>query len=136
MFAVLIANNQLITLLRPKKYSLHPADLHLIFNMVSASTSFKTAESWTPLCLPRFNNTGFLHAHVSYIDEDCTACLLLISNNKDAFFELSKCRTQIVQNLSANGCLAAISQAQARSNYRVGVYVGFWRQQSPFILIL
>lgn len=31
-------------------------DLHLIFNLVSASTSFQTAESWTPICLPRFDN--------------------------------------------------------------------------------
>lgn len=26
--------------------------------------AFKTAENWTPICLPKFNNTGFLHAHV------------------------------------------------------------------------
>eukprot|EP00054_Salpingoeca_dolichothecata_P018406 m.113092 g.113092 ORF g.113092 m.113092 type:complete len:515 (+) comp22858_c0_seq6:97-1641(+) len=120
VFAVLIADNQLITLLRPKKYSLHPADLHLIFNLVSASSAFNTGESWTPLCLPKFNNTGFLHAHVSYIDDACTACLLLISNNRDAFFELSGCRAKIVQSLSSNGCLQAISQSLAKKSYRIG----------------
>lgn len=117
VFAVLIADNQLITLLRPKKYSLHPVDLHMIFNLVAASTSFKSAESWTPLCLPKFNNTGFLHAHVSYIDAACTACLFLISNNKDVFPELSNCRGKIVQSLSSNGCLQAIGQALARPGY-------------------
>ena len=72
-----------------------------------------------PLCLPRFNNTGFLHAHVSYVDEDCTTCLLLITNEKDTFFELKECRTKIVQALSSNGCLAEIARAGARKGYRL-----------------
>ena len=37
-------------------FYLSSPDLHLIFNLVSASTSFQTAESWTPICLPRFDN--------------------------------------------------------------------------------
>eukprot|EP00051_Salpingoeca_urceolata_P029366 m.489686 g.489686 ORF g.489686 m.489686 type:complete len:520 (+) comp27018_c0_seq1:112-1671(+) len=121
VFAVLIADNQLITLLRPKKYSLHPADLHLIFNLVSASSSFRTAESWTPLCLPKFNNTGFLHAHVSYIDDDSRVCLLLISNNKDAFFELSSCRAKIVEGLQSSQCLQAVTNALAHQNYKLSL---------------
>lgn len=56
VFAILIADNQLITLVRMKKYFLHPLDLHLIFNLVSASESFKAAESWTPICLPKFDS--------------------------------------------------------------------------------
>jgi hypothetical protein len=66
------------------RYSLHPEDLHLIFNLVSCSSAFATGEVYMPMCLPKFNNTGFLHAHVSYIDEACTTCLLLITNNRDA----------------------------------------------------
>lgn len=38
-----------------KKYELQPSDLHLLFNLVNSSESFKTAESWTPICLPLFN---------------------------------------------------------------------------------
>jgi hypothetical protein len=66
-----------------------------------------------PLCLPRFNNTGFLHAHVSYVDEACSSCLLLITNEKDSFYELQECRTKIVQTLSSNGCLAEIARVRA-----------------------
>jgi vacuolar fusion protein MON1 len=55
VFAILLANNQLITLVRMKKYVIHPLDLHLIFNLVNSSESFKTAESWTPICLPKFD---------------------------------------------------------------------------------
>eukprot|EP00053_Salpingoeca_punica_P013013 m.117070 g.117070 ORF g.117070 m.117070 type:complete len:541 (-) comp16087_c0_seq2:294-1916(-) len=118
VFALLIADNQLICLLRRKRYSLQPLDVHLIFNWVAASQSFRQGETWAPICLPKFNTEGFLYAHVSYIDEACTACLLLLSNNKDVFPELSECRTKIVQSLSSNGSLQAISQALARKSYR------------------
>ncbi|VDI45239.1 vacuolar fusion protein MON1 [Mytilus galloprovincialis] len=55
VFAIILANNQLVTLVRMKKYFLHPMDLHLIINLVNASESFKAAESWTPICLPKFD---------------------------------------------------------------------------------
>lgn len=32
-------------------------DLHIIINFIDASESFKTAEIWSPLCLPRFDAT-------------------------------------------------------------------------------
>ena len=56
VFALLIAENQLITLVRMKKYFIHPADLHLIFNLVTSSDSFKISESWAPICLPKFDS--------------------------------------------------------------------------------
>ena len=63
VFALLIANNQLITLVRMKKYFIHPADLHLIFNLVNSSESFKLSESWTPICLPKFDSRYVLLIH-------------------------------------------------------------------------
>ena len=56
VFALIIASSQLVTLVRMKKYYLHPVDLHLIINLVNASESFKAAESWTPICLPKFDS--------------------------------------------------------------------------------
>ena len=64
---------------------------------MDASTSFKSAESWTPICLPKFNDTGFLHAHVSYLPNDSPACLLLFSVNKEKFFEMQECQQRIVE---------------------------------------
>lgn len=97
IFAVLIANNKLIALVRMKKYSIHPADLRLIFNLIECSESFKSAESWTPICLPKFDSSGYLHAHVSYLAEDCQACLLLLSIERDAFFFLSEAKRKITE---------------------------------------
>ena len=73
------------------------ADIHLILNLVDASTSFRSAESWTPICLPKFNDTGFLHAHVSYLPNDSPACLLLFSTDKEKFFSLQECQQRIVE---------------------------------------
>lgn len=106
-----MANNKLITLVRMKKYCLHPADLHLIFNLVQASESLKTAESWTPLCLPRFDASGFLYGHVSYLAEDCQACLLLLTVERDVFFTLSEAKQRIVEKLRRNNCLEAINES-------------------------
>ncbi|XP_078000026.1 vacuolar fusion protein MON1 homolog A-like [Glandiceps talaboti] len=118
VFAILISNNQLIALVRMKKYVLHPADLHLIFNLVSASTSFQAAESWTPICLPKFDNSGFLHAHVSYLD-DTNACLLLLTVDRDLFFTLSDCKQKIVDRLKKYNCLQAIQESLRNDSYKV-----------------
>ncbi|XP_032521975.2 protein SAND [Danaus plexippus] len=115
VFAILLAGNQLITLVRMKKYTLHPSDIHLLFNLVRSSESFKTAESWTPICLPKFDATGFLHGHVSYISEDCQACLLLLTVQRDAFFPLSQAKHTIADKLRRSNCLVAINDALNRN---------------------
>ena len=60
VFAVLISNNQLVTLVRLKQFVLHPQDLHILLNMVQASDAFKDAESWLPVCLPKFDSRYYM----------------------------------------------------------------------------
>lgn len=132
LYVLLLAEGRLVTLLRPKKHSIHPTDLHLLLETVyaprrttPAETETETgtgtepgpspagedgdddvdddeaghtggagdrnhpprrsrprprprrrpspllepgAESWFPICLPRFNPRGFLHAYVSFLE--------------------------------------------------------------------
>lgn len=42
-----------------------------------------------------YNCSGYLHAHISYLDPGCNACLLLLSVDKDVFFKLSECKHKI-----------------------------------------
>lgn len=119
IFAILIADNQLITMVRPKRFILHPSDLHLIFNLVSASTAFRTAESWTPICLPRFDNSGYLHAYVSYFEDDCPACLLLLSTDRNSFFELAECQVKIKERLDRYKCLEVLTKANTKGSYTI-----------------
>ncbi|CAG8483368.1 4579_t:CDS:10 [Dentiscutata heterogama] len=117
LYAMLITNNKLITLLRPKKHSLHPADLHLVFNMVNGSSTFRSVESWTPICLPKFNNKGFLHAYVCYITSN--VCLLFISPDKDKFFECSEAKNLLKEELSACNALQEIEEASQNEGYSI-----------------
>jgi len=117
VFAILIAENQLVTLTRMKKYFIHPADLHLIFSLINSTESFKVSEAWIPICLPKFDSSGFMHAHVSYLTEDCPACLIMLTVEKDIFFELSDAKRKIIESLDKTKSMSAISDALSKSEY-------------------
>lgn len=107
LYVLLLARGRLVTLLRPKKHSIHPTDLHLLLSTIYSSSprpktkaaegpsgsprqdsqeleedllegegdEWRTSpltepglESWLPICLPRFNPKGFLHAYVSFLN--------------------------------------------------------------------
>lgn len=116
LFGLLLAHNHLVTLLRPKRTNLHPDDLLLVMNTVGSSASFREDESWLPICLPVFNATGFLYAHVSYLLPEL--CLVLLTPKPDGFAEASEARAQISAALSGReselreGVLAALNAPQ------------------------
>lgn len=83
-------------------------------NLVESSESFKTSENWTPLCLPRFDMNGYLYAHVSYLTDECPACLILLSVDRNDFFVLSEMKKQITDKLGRQQCLKAINEAIPR----------------------
>ncbi|KAG4066098.1 hypothetical protein HA402_001345 [Bradysia odoriphaga] len=102
VFAVLIANNKLISLVRMKKYFIHPADLRLIFNLINSSESFKTGEIWSPICLPKFDSNGYLYTHVSYLSDDCQACLVLLTVDREAFFRYPRLKQKLPKNCAGH----------------------------------
>ncbi|KAJ3053009.1 Vacuolar fusion protein mon1b [Rhizophlyctis rosea] len=117
LFGMLVAREKLVTLIRPKRYSLTPSDLHLIINMINSSTSFRSVESWTPICLPKFNNRQFLHTYICFLGEDL--CLVLLSQNRDAFFELSEYKSRIVEGLESTGIVDGIMDALNSDPYHI-----------------
>ncbi|OMP86051.1 Vacuolar fusion protein MON1 [Diplodia seriata] len=134
LYGLLVAAGRLVSVVRPKKHSLHPGDLQLIFNMLFEAGSVKAAggENWIPLCLPGFNNTGYLYMYVSFINvnennldpaaerpstssaQESEVAILLISANKESFFEMREMRDQLVNQLEKNGSLQAIRTAVNR----------------------
>ncbi|KAL2161467.1 hypothetical protein VTH06DRAFT_8029 [Thermothelomyces fergusii] len=68
LYGLIVAGGKLVSVIRPRKHSLHPSDLQLIFNMLFESGGIKSGggESWIPLCLPAFNNRGYLYMYVSF----------------------------------------------------------------------
>lgn len=119
VFSILLARNQLVALVRRKDQFLHPIDLHLLFNLISSSSSFREGEAWTPVCLPKFNAAGFFHAHISYLEPDTDLCLLLVSTDREDFFAVSDCRRRFLERIRKRGAHLALREALRTPYYSV-----------------
>ncbi len=77
MYGVLLAGERVVALAQPRAHPLHAHDVLLLSSFVLGSDSFRAAsESFSPICLPRFNPSAFLHAYVRFLDEVTTPCLV------------------------------------------------------------
>lgn len=116
LYAIALAGGRVVTLLRPKRHSVHPSDLHLLLNTIAASPSLSAAgsETWLPICLPRYNSSGFLHAFVGSLAPSIT--LVFVSADREAFFGLRDWKAELVPKLP----LAALERALDRQSYRCG----------------
>lgn len=119
LYGLIVADGRLVSVLRPKKHSLHPGDLQLIFNMLFSADGIRAGggENWIPLCLPGFNNTGYIYMYVSFVPSETSSAtevsdttetkkkdeiaIILISANKEAFFELRGMRDTLLKNLTS-----------------------------------
>ncbi|CRK15847.1 hypothetical protein BN1708_017428, partial [Verticillium longisporum] len=94
----------------------------------SGGISAGGGENWVPLCLPAFNNNGYLYMYVSFIDGPSSSdassqpadassssggqtAIILVSPDKESFFELKQMRDAVVASLEKNGLLAIIRAA-------------------------
>lgn len=179
LYGLLVAGGKLVSVLRPKQHSLHPGDLELIFNMLfpNGKKVGGEGENWVPVCLPGFNDGGYLYLYVSFLplievqghrkgasnagtpqsrrgentesfgsrlstasttdsprssfvqdasstprlasadtplnDDDVKdeVAILLISPDREAFFEMKEMRDALVKSLVKNGSLQHISRA-------------------------
>jgi hypothetical protein len=73
----------------------HTTDLHLLLNMLASSPALRSTETWIPLCLPKFNPAGFVHAYISYVS--ASLGLVFVSADREAFEELRAWRAIVVQ---------------------------------------
>lgn len=113
LYGLVVAGGRLVSVARPRKHSLHPSDLQLIFNMLFEADGIKEGggENWIPLCLPGFNKRGYLYMYVSFVstseqavskvddvsDPQNTIVILLISADKESFYELREMRNSVVE---------------------------------------
>ncbi|KAI0107520.1 trafficking protein Mon1 [Nemania sp. FL0031] len=131
LYGLIVAGGRLVSVIRPRRHSLHPSDLQLIFNMLFESGGIKAAggENWIPLCLPAFNNRGYLYMYVSFLDghpddsapetkatgADEATAIILISPDKESFFALQQMRDDVVTELKKKGHLDLIREAAVKS---------------------
>ncbi|OAL18691.1 hypothetical protein AYO22_10384 [Fonsecaea multimorphosa] len=129
LYGLVVAGGRLVSVIRPKKHSLHPSDLQLIFNMLFEAEGVKAGggDSWIPVCLPGFNNTGYLYMYVSFLDmggeqvremaqnehiakEDSVA-IILLSTNKESFEDLQSMKNYMVHEFHRNKSMHIIHAA-------------------------
>jgi vacuolar fusion protein MON1 len=128
LYGLIVAGGRLVSVIRPKKHSLHPSDLQLIFNMLFEAEGVKAGggESWIPLCLPAFNPNGYLYMFVSFLNladdihqagdgeeiskEDAVA-IILLSAKKESFESLRSMKNYLVHELSRNRSLRVVQDA-------------------------
>ncbi|KAM7005590.1 vacuolar fusion protein MON1 homolog A [Tautogolabrus adspersus] len=119
VFSILLAGDRLVTLVRKKDQFLHHIDLNLVFNLVCSSSSFREGEGWTPICLPKFNTAGFFHAHISYLEPASDLCLILVSTDREDFFNMSDCKQRFLERLNKRSAYQALKEALKCPSYSV-----------------
>ena len=80
-FALLVVGNKLLSLVQPgfRPHQLRVSDLHLLLNFIAKQPGLFSSELWIPMCLPRFNSSGFLYAYTNCLDVKSKLTLILIS---------------------------------------------------------
>ncbi|CAD6190762.1 unnamed protein product [Caenorhabditis auriculariae] len=99
LFGVMVAHRQIASYVRFKNYVMHPRDMNIVINLVSdKSLQVAEAQTWTPICLPHFNDTGFFYAYIAYPWEakGIPACLVLLSVKRDHFDGLNEVKKRIL----------------------------------------
>lgn len=104
LFAMLVVGTRLVTIIQPPNplSQLHTSDLHLILTFVGRQPGLLTNELWFPLCLPRFDSSGFLYAYTSCLDPVHTGLsIVLVSpdNNTEQFESFRHAANTVRKNL-------------------------------------
>lgn len=120
LYALVISHGRLVTLIRPASHSIHPTDLHLLLSTISSSSSFREpdADSWIPICLPRFNNRGFLYAYISFVSDKTG--VVLISSERDKFEGVKSYADDVKARLRSGGLLHRLEMERSRQVYSLG----------------
>lgn len=87
--------------------------------MVFNSTSFLNGnEHWIPLCLPKFNAKGFLHA---YIWAEDSVAIILISADKNSFFNMREIKEKVLADLTRTGIWEKVLSSVRRGRYTISL---------------
>jgi SAM-dependent methyltransferase len=121
-FALLVAGDKLISIVQPPYPLLHQlktSDIHLILQFVAKQPGLTSSELWMPICLPRFNSSGFLYAYGKCVDDISKLTIIILSSHgtteqfqllRDASIQLQK---DLRIPLSADSVITAQSSSSS-----------------------
>ncbi|KAL5220868.1 hypothetical protein ABZP36_025581 [Zizania latifolia] len=117
LFALLMCEHKVISLVGAQKETLHPDDIFLLSNFILSSESFRTSESFSPICIPRYNPMAFLYAYVHFFDEN--TYLTLLTSSANAFYDLKDSRSRIQNVLLKANVLDEVQKSLRESALRI-----------------
>jgi hypothetical protein len=83
------------------------------------ASSFHEGEGWTPICHSKFSTAGFFHTHISYLELASDLCLILVSADREEFFNLFDCKHRFLEQLSQRTAYKALNEALKCPSYSV-----------------
>lgn len=92
VFAIILLGQQLVTISQLKKYLLPITDFHLILNLINTLNLDEDIESWSPICLSKFNSTGFMHCYTASLLKSYDLKIVLLTSEKDSFYKCKEIR--------------------------------------------
>lgn len=116
LYAILFAGDKVVAFISPRKHPLHASDILLLMNFVHNAKQLRSQETWTPLCLPAFNATGFLHAYAAYLSEHLCLLLLSAGESLDQFHFCSESKASIANQLKNSGLGSRLEAALQRGD--------------------
>ena len=129
VFALLLVGNKILTIVQPsyRPHQLKSSDLQLIIQFVHHQPGVLTSELWFPVCLPRFNASGFLYAYTKCFDKTKKLSLVLISqiNTTQQFEEFRqasiriRCELDIPEEQGSILRITAHTESQSTSHFDV-----------------
>ncbi|CAL0324215.1 unnamed protein product [Lupinus luteus] len=117
LFAILMCRHKVISVVSAQKATLNPDDMLLLANFVMSSESLRTSESFSPVCLPRYNSLAFMYAYIHFFDAD--TYLMLLTTSSDAFYHLKDCRIRIEMVLLKSNVLSEAQRSLLDGGMRV-----------------
>lgn len=81
VFGIMMAGEKLLTLVQPsyQPHHMRTSDLYLLLSFARRQPGLLTSELWFPICLPRFNSSGYLYVYTHCLDPATKLCVLLVS---------------------------------------------------------
>ena len=130
LYGMVVADGRLVGVVRPRRHSLHPMDLQVMFGMLFNAGTFRDSgagsasggegippagvvgsegdseptvgaagEHWIPVCLPKFNSTGYLYAYIHFWRRELA--IVLISADPSSFFDLRTMKESVIAKLDS-----------------------------------
>ena len=102
--ALLLSGHRVIATAAPRTaYPLVSAcDMILLINLVVSSTSLRSGEGWTPVCLPSVSQEAFVYAYVHFLTEEIAYVCLSLSPESENFYAISR-QSQLIQESLQTG---------------------------------